>query len=64
MSEANDKTTRLVDAEASVKRALKPYSPPRLQIYGTVAKLTQNQAGSGADGGMAAGKTFGAAMCL
>ena len=29
----------------------KPYQSPRLTEYGNVAKLTQNTAGSGADGG-------------
>jgi hypothetical protein len=32
-------------------RAKKPYRPPRLTEYGSVAKLTQANAGSGADGG-------------
>lgn len=58
MSDANDKISRPADAGASVKRELKPYSPPRLQIYGSVAKLTQNAAGSGTDGGMTAGMTL------
>jgi hypothetical protein len=32
-------------------RAKKPYGRPRLTEYGSVAKLTQSSAGSGADGG-------------
>ena len=35
-------------------RAKKPYRTPRLTEYGSVAKLTQATAGSGADGGMKA----------
>jgi hypothetical protein len=35
-------------------RAKKPYRAPRLTEYGSVAKLTQSTAGSGADGGMKA----------
>jgi len=30
----------------------KPYQPPRLQVFGSVAKLTGAKAGSGADGSM------------
>ena len=33
------------------ERAKKVYAPPRLVEYGSIAKLTQNGAGSGADGG-------------
>jgi len=33
------------------RRVKKPYQPPQLTEYGNVAKLTQNTAGSGADGG-------------
>jgi hypothetical protein len=32
----------------------KPYRAPQLTEYGSVAKLTQSNAGSGADGGMKA----------
>jgi hypothetical protein len=32
-------------------RSKKPYRPPRLTEYGSVAKLTQSAPGSGADGG-------------
>ncbi len=31
--------------------AKKPYAPPSLVVYGSVAKLTQTQDGSGTDGG-------------
>lgn len=61
MSDANDKSTRPVDAGTSIKRELKPYSPPRLQIYGSVAKLTQSGTGTGADGGLIANMTM---VCL
>jgi hypothetical protein len=39
---------------APAGRAKKPYRAPQLTEYGSVAKLTQSSAGSGADGGMKA----------
>jgi len=38
-------------ADPSRKAARKPYAPPKLQLYGSVAKLTRNGNGTGADGG-------------
>ena len=33
------------------KAARKPYAPPKLQCYGSVAKLTRGGNGTGGDGG-------------
>jgi len=43
------------------RTAKKPYVTPCLVEYGSVAKLTQNGNGTGADGGMTAGMMM---MCL
>ena len=40
-----------MSATATEPTRKKPYAPPRLVAYGTVCKLTQNGAGSGADAG-------------
>ena len=37
--------------EGGRRLSKKPYRSPQLTEYGNVAKLTQNTAGSGADGG-------------
>jgi hypothetical protein len=41
-------------SQAGVERR-KAYHPPRLQCYGSVAKLTQSGNGTGTDGGATAG---------
>ena len=46
----NDVSDRSVSGERTQPEK-KAYRPPRLTEYGSVAKLTQSTAGSGADGG-------------
>jgi hypothetical protein len=50
-----------VDRTASEPAKKKPYATPKLVAFGTVSKLTQNGAGSGADGGVPG---YMARMCL
>lgn len=40
-----------MDRTASEPAQKKPYATPKLVAFGTVSKLTQTGAGSGADGG-------------
>lgn len=39
-------------ANAGVSRKRKAYQPPRLRVFGSVAKLTGTKSGSGTDGTM------------
>jgi hypothetical protein len=50
------------NSAAPDSRIKKPYFSPSLVEYGSVAKLTQNGAGTGVDGGTMAGMMMG--MCL
>jgi len=46
---------KVTEPQQDGRKSKKSYASPRLVEYGSIAKLTQSGAGSGADGGLVAG---------